>query len=82
MCPVKNETHSFIIKIWLEEMADANKPFAWRGHVMHVPDGKRQYVQNLNDIIGFIEPYLEDIGADINQGRQRRFWLMPWSRRK
>ena len=53
------QTHSFIIKLWLEETAeDAGRP-VWRGHVTHVPSGERRYLQNLDGILAFVAPYLE-----------------------
>ncbi len=53
------QTHSFIIKLWLEELAeDAGRPI-WRGHVTHVPSGERRYLQDLNGILAFVAPYLE-----------------------
>jgi len=52
------ETHSFIIKFWLEEEADDGRRL-WRGHITHVPDGNRRYLRRLKDILDFISPYLE-----------------------
>lgn len=82
MRPVEPETHSFIIKVWLEETADADRPVAWRGHITHVPDGVRHYTQSLNDIVGFIAHYLNEMGADITEGEQAPWWLKPWKRKK
>ena len=56
-------THSFIVKIWLEETAEEAGQALWRGHVTHVPSGERRYLQDLNEIVAFIVPYLEAMGA-------------------
>jgi hypothetical protein len=52
-------THSFIVRIWLEE----NDRARWRGHITHVPDGERRYVEQLADIVDFIAPYVEGMKA-------------------
>lgn len=52
-------THSFIVKIWLEEIADHTDRTKWRGHITHVPDGARRYLESVNDIPAFITPYLQ-----------------------
>ena len=57
-------SHSFIIKIWLEETAQESGKVRWRGHITHVISGKRRYFQSLSDIDDFINPYLEDKGAE------------------
>jgi hypothetical protein len=59
-------THSFIVKIWLEETAEEVSQATWRGHITHVPSGERHYVQELGDIPAFIAPYLERMGVKLN----------------
>jgi len=56
-------THSFIIKIWLEESADEVNRATWRGHITQVPSGERRYLVNLDEIKIFILPYLEEMGV-------------------
>lgn len=51
-------THSFVVKIWLEETPDETKYPIWRGHITHVASGQRRYVNSLGGITGFIAPYL------------------------
>jgi hypothetical protein len=64
-------THSFIVKIWVEETLDEEGRTLWRGHITHVSDGLRRYLQNLEDISGFIEPYLQGMGVK----QADRSWL-------
>ncbi len=59
--------HSFIIKIWLEEVADEADQAVWRGHITHVPSGERRYVKTLEDIATFIVPYLEAMGVKFDE---------------
>ena len=64
MEPAESRIHSFIIKLWLEEEMDEAGRAEWRGHITHVPGGERQYIQDLNAIPLFIQPYLEKMGAE------------------
>jgi hypothetical protein len=59
MAPTEEVTHSFIVRIWLEEMAVADQPDKWRGHITHVPSGQRQYLEKIETITEFIAPYLK-----------------------
>ena len=55
-------THSFIVKIWLEESAEEAGRAKWRGYITHVSSGERRYLEDLNEILLFIAPYLEQMG--------------------
>jgi hypothetical protein len=68
-------TYSFIIKIWFEETAEETGRVVWRGHITHVPSGKRQYLKNLDEILIFIVPYLEDMGTKLTFSWRLRQWL-------
>jgi hypothetical protein len=57
--------HSFIIKIWIEEITCKNGEAIWRGHITHVPSNVRVYITQLRDISVFIAPYLEAMGVQI-----------------
>lgn len=71
----ESQVHSFIIKLWLDSVADEATRAAWHGYVTHVPDGERRYFTDLDEIRSFIEPYL---GASVKRHRVRR-WLKRWS---
>lgn len=75
----ESRVHSFIIKVWLED--DETGRTVWHGYITHVPDGGRHYLQNLRDILNFVEPYVEEAGG-VMQGSPGRCWLKPWARRK
>ena len=55
----------FFVRIWLEEGANGAHPATWRGHITHVPSGKRRYLKDLDEIARFIKPYLEQIGIQL-----------------
>ncbi len=56
--------HSFVIKIWLEEMAEEVDHAIWRGHITHVHSGVRRHFQDLDIIFDFIQPYL--LASSVN----------------
>jgi starvation-inducible outer membrane lipoprotein len=68
-------SQSFIIKIWLEETTAEAGQARWRGHITHVPSGKRRYIQDLAAIPLFIAPYLREMGVSMSFGRRVRRWL-------
>jgi hypothetical protein len=71
---------SFIVKIWIEETAEESGQAKWRGHITHVPSGNRCYLNSMDDIIAFVSPYLENMGAKPHlRGRTSR-WLQAWKR--
>ena len=75
MDPFETSNHSFIVKIWLEESAEAGHSARWRGHITHVPSGERRYLISLSDILVFIRPYLEEMGVKSNLFEQVWRWL-------
>ena len=54
----EDKNHSFVIRIWSEEDLGEDENDIWRGHITHVISGKRNYLQSLDDISHFIQPYL------------------------
>jgi hypothetical protein len=71
-------THSFIVKVWLEEPADLQHGATWRGHITHVPSGTRHYVQDLQDVVRFIAPYLGRMGVRLTASQRVQQWLGRW----
>lgn len=74
-CAIKQDTQSFIVKIWLEETAEEAGSARWRGHITHVPGGEKRYVESLTDIGLFIAPYLRAMNAPIGISWTFRRWL-------
>jgi hypothetical protein len=68
-------THPFVVKIWLEETAEEAGRVVWRGHITHVPNGTRRYVQDLDSIVLFIVPYLEGMGVKLSSLWRLKQWL-------
>lgn len=65
-------THTFVVKIWLEETAEEAGHAVWRGHITHLLSGERRYFEELCDMIVFLIPYLERMEVDTNQGWTRK----------
>jgi len=68
-------THSFIVKIWLEETAEEAGRAKWRGHITHVPSGERRHLKDLEDILDFIAPYLQKLGIEFDLVWRAERWL-------
>ena len=73
-CP-EPRLHSFIVKVWSEEPETTTGRVGWRGHITHVPSGKRRYVQRLNEISIFIEGHLREMGVSLQVERGWWKWL-------
>jgi hypothetical protein len=51
-------THTFVLRLWLEERQPAGQSPHWRGHITHVMSGQRHYFQDLAAAFAFIEAYI------------------------
>ena len=71
----EDKTHSFIVKIWLENTVEEAGQASWRGHITHVPSGQRRYLQSLAEILQFMVPYLEEMGVNTTHEQNLRQWL-------
>jgi len=71
-------THSFVVKVWLEETPDETLYPIWRGHITHVASGQRQYVTNLNGFLAFMIPYLAKLGIKMSWLGRLCLWLNRW----
>jgi hypothetical protein len=69
------QTHAFIVRVWLEETAEEAGRAMWRGHVTHVPSGARRYVKDLDEVVAFIVPYLQELGVRVALFWRVRAWL-------
>lgn len=60
----EQDTHHFIVKIWIEAAPVGDTPATWRGHVTHVASGERRYVASLADIGRYLGSYLTKMGIE------------------
>lgn len=66
---------SFIVKVWVEDGAEAGSQGVMRGHITHVSSHERRYLKNLGEIEDFIAPHLEEMGVKLGLRRRLRRWL-------
>lgn len=71
-------THSFVIRIWVEETTEEAGEVIWRGRIIHVDSHKKSYFQALDDIVLFIRPYLNSMG--VRDSRMQR--IVRWLKKK
>lgn len=69
---LETETHSFIVRFWLEETVAEAGAARWRGSITHVGDGVRRYVNGLGEISDFIAGYLKTLG--VRGKRKKGLW--------
>ena len=66
MNAIEPGVHSFIIKVWLEELIEETGQVEWHGHITHVPSGQREYLRELEDTVVFIRSCLESPGIRLH----------------
>jgi hypothetical protein len=71
----ESNTHSFIVKTWLEEANEGSRRVTWRGQITHVPSGQRRYLNSLDEITTFIATYLESLGVRFGKFWRMKKWL-------
>ncbi len=78
MNALEANSHSFTLKVWIEETADEGSRVTWRGHITHVPSGERRYLKDLDDITTFVASYLKKMGVKPGIRWRIRQWLIRW----
>ncbi|WP_137148789.1 hypothetical protein [Mycolicibacterium sp. CR10] len=65
--------HTFVLRVWREDI-DAYGDARWAGHVTHLLDERRQYVNSLQSICEFIRGYLRVMDVrdddDVDSGEE------------
>ncbi len=70
--PPDSVTHSFVIRIWIEETVEEAGRVIWRGSITHFPGNERRFIQELKSIEDFIAPFLEAMGVRLGLLRELR----------
>jgi len=60
---IQPNTHSFVVKVWLNNHSQRSGRAAWRGRITHVPSGQCRYFTKIADVDDFITAYLRQLGA-------------------
>jgi hypothetical protein len=71
-------THSYIVRVWIEETALETGRTVWRGHITHVPGGERGHFRELDGIAEFVAPWLEGMGVKLGCRWRVKRWLTRW----
>jgi hypothetical protein len=71
----RDDTHTFIIRIWREPREPAGRPFRWRGVIEHMASGQSHYLTHLSEIPEFIVPYLAMLGMRIPLFWRFKRWI-------
>ena len=72
---IESDSHSFVVKIWLVELSDADGRITWRGQVTHVPSGQRTYFTDLDELTTCLSSYLKQWGVKPPWFKAVRRWL-------
>lgn len=75
------QLHSFIIKLWLEDVTGEENRLRWGGQIKHVPGGEYRHIRDLEEITDFIKPYLESMGVEVGSFARVRRWMKHLGRR-
>jgi hypothetical protein len=72
---IQPDTHSFIVKVWLNDHRQEGGRVDWHGRIIHVPSGHRHHFAKLKDVAVFVAPYLHQLGVRPTLGWKVRQWL-------
>jgi hypothetical protein len=75
MAQFEDNTHVFIVRLWLEPREIEGETNEWRGVIEYVPSGERRYFRDLNDIVDFARPYLEGMGVKFGIYQRISRWI-------
>jgi hypothetical protein len=56
----EGETHSFVVRLWVEARDKTGATAEWRGWIQHVQDGHRHYFQDLAEISHIVANHLSE----------------------
>src|SRR5262245_23569099 len=81
---LETNTRIFILRIWLEEDANGKRQAKWRGYITNALDGTEKHIEglDLDEIIRFILPYLENTKVKISWPWRFLIWCNELSKKK
>lgn len=80
MASFQDNTHVFIVRVWLEPRELAGARAEWRGVIEHMASGEVRYVHDLDDLVATIAPYLADLGVSLPLRWRFRQRIRRWKR--
>ena len=70
MKSIKEITHSFIVRIWIEPQERKDAEPIWRGVIEDVEDDERVYFDHLDKMNTYFAKYLGKIGIKIGDHKK------------
>jgi hypothetical protein len=67
---IKEITHAFIVRIWIEPREQKDAEPIWRGVIEHVEGDESVYFDHLDKMNIYFAKYLEKIGIKIVNSRK------------
>jgi len=61
---IETTSHTFVLKIWAEEIMEENRTDRWRGRITHVLNGEHLYFEDLETLQHFLAAYLAKMHAN------------------
>jgi hypothetical protein len=80
MLRIEANTHSFLVRLWLEETSATDGRVVWRGHITHVASREKRYVSEVDELILVIVPYLQEMGVQLSWQWRLCQWLKRMGR--
>lgn len=63
---IESNTHAFVVRIWSEGVSDRENRAKLRGHITHAYTKERRSVQELEDILLFMRPFMAEMDVDLS----------------
>jgi hypothetical protein len=67
---IKEVTHAFIVRLWIEPRERKDAEPIWRGVIEHVGGDEPVYFDRLDKMNTYFAKYLEKIGMKIDNHRE------------
>jgi hypothetical protein len=72
---LENDSHAFIVRVWVESQDGQGRWAVWRGSIDHVGENKRLYFQDLKGVVRFIQ---EQAGISKRSKGSARQTIIDW----
>ena len=65
--PYREETRTYVLRIWREEGDHSERTAHWRGYIVEVISKKKIYIQSTSDVTDFLHEQLRELGVSIKR---------------
>lgn len=66
------------MRLWREPREVSHASPKWRGVIIHLISGKTRYFENLDDLVEYIIPFIEEMGVTAAQPEGQDRWFTHW----